>query len=157
MRSLRPQPTATRARVLTVDLDRLALAPGRIALDLGCGRGRHAHAIAHRGGAAVIGLDLTRTDLDAARDGFALIDAKGESFRSGTVARLVWKGWRQVTFDASAFPQGFGHWGGDDDGLVSYPIRRIGFGIEEPEHLFFGKGTILLDDLDILTAPPAAH
>lgn len=75
--------------MLTVDLDRLALAPGQIALDLGCGRGRHAHALAHRGGLVVVGLDRDADDLAAARDGFALFgDVDGWTLLQGDALAL---------------------------------------------------------------------
>jgi len=57
--------------MLTVDLDRLGLDRVRTALDLGCGRGRHLHAIFARGGIHVAGLDLSFEDVAATRDGLA--------------------------------------------------------------------------------------
>lgn len=46
-------------------------------------------------------------------------DANGETFQSGT--RLTWTGWQRVTIPLHA-PDA-GHWGGDNDGVVQYPIR----------------------------------
>ncbi len=75
--------------MLTIDLDRLPLGPGARALDVGCGRGRHAHALAARGGLVVIGLDPSREDLDAAREGFRLVEgAEGWSLLQGDARRL---------------------------------------------------------------------
>ncbi len=48
--------------MLTVDLDRLGVRPGERVLDLGCGGGRHAFALAERG-ARVVALDRSDTDL----------------------------------------------------------------------------------------------
>jgi SAM-dependent methyltransferase len=58
--------------VQTVDLDRLNLTDGQRALDLGCGRGRHAHALAARGGLQVVGLDRNGEDLAHAAGGLRL-------------------------------------------------------------------------------------
>lgn len=62
--------------MLTVDLERLKLGAARRALDLGCGRGRHAHALYTRGGLHVFGLDLSFEDVAATKAGFApFVDA----------------------------------------------------------------------------------
>lgn len=55
-----------RRTVLTADLDRLGVGPGRRVLDLGCGQGRHAFE-AFRRGARVVAVDHSDTDtLDTA-------------------------------------------------------------------------------------------
>jgi len=61
--------------MLTVDLERLA--PGRAAraLDIGCGRGRHTHAL-YAAGLEAIGVDLAFEDVAATRD--ALVGFVGE-------------------------------------------------------------------------------
>jgi len=59
--------------VLTVDLARLPLRPGARALDLGCGGGRHAHALCARGDGRCVAVDLNEQDVRAARDGAALV------------------------------------------------------------------------------------
>jgi SAM-dependent methyltransferase len=75
--------------MLTIDLDRLSLAPGSRALDIGCGRGRHLHALAARGGLVVVGIDQSREDLEAARSGFALVGpVAGWSLLQGDALRL---------------------------------------------------------------------
>ena len=57
--------------MLTLDLDALDLEDGMRVLDLGCGRGRHLHALYwHERALDVTGLDLDFDDLDAAIDGF---------------------------------------------------------------------------------------
>jgi len=56
--------------MLTVDYDRLALAPGMRVLDLGAGFGRHAFETARRG-AHVVAADLAHDELVATRDTFA--------------------------------------------------------------------------------------
>ncbi|MCF8104645.1 MAG: class I SAM-dependent methyltransferase [Desulfohalobiaceae bacterium] len=58
----------------TIDLKRLNISPHSRVLDLGCGQGRHAHAVAYHHRARVWGLDL---DFDSARQsqkGFELIE-----------------------------------------------------------------------------------
>jgi len=63
--------------MLTVDLKRLDLADGQSAIDIGCGRGRHTHALAARGGLHVVGLDMDPTDLGGAREGFEFYPTLG--------------------------------------------------------------------------------
>ncbi|MEL6365679.1 MAG: class I SAM-dependent methyltransferase [Pseudomonadota bacterium] len=79
--------------MLTVRMDRLA--PGRAAraLDLGCGRGRHVHAL-YTEGLDVVGLDLAFDDVGAARDGLG-----GFADREPAGA---WAGW--TVGDALALP-----------------------------------------------------
>jgi SAM-dependent methyltransferase len=61
--------------VLTVDYDRLGVAPGDRLLDLGCGFGRHAFEGARRG-AAVIALDAGSEEVAGTRATFgAMVDA----------------------------------------------------------------------------------
>jgi SAM-dependent methyltransferase len=52
--------------LLTVDLERLRVGPGDLLLDAGCGEGRHCFGALARG-ARVVGLDLDRASLRAAR------------------------------------------------------------------------------------------
>ncbi len=59
--------------MLTVELDKLGLRPGARVLDLGCGRGRHLHALALEDGVSAVGVDLAFDDVAATRDAFALI------------------------------------------------------------------------------------
>lgn len=57
--------------MITLDLDALDLEDGMRVLDLGCGRGRHLHALYwHERALDVTGLDLDFEDLNAAIDGF---------------------------------------------------------------------------------------
>ena len=53
--------------MLTVDLDKLAIAPGQICLDVGCGEGRHTLAAYLLDGVLSIGVDLSKRDLTTAR------------------------------------------------------------------------------------------
>jgi len=53
----------------TVDLDRLDPEQGGAVLDMGCGQGRHMHALCDRPGLRVFGLDRDLGALRAARDG----------------------------------------------------------------------------------------
>lgn len=59
--------------MLTVDLDKLELSPTDCVLDLGCGRGRHLHALLTEGRARAVGLDLSFGEVEATRNGYALI------------------------------------------------------------------------------------
>jgi len=54
----------------TVDLKRLRLKPGARALDLGCGEGRHVHALYYAAAIHVVGIDLAFDDVAKAREGF---------------------------------------------------------------------------------------
>ncbi len=59
--------------MLTVDPDRLALAPGMRVLDAGCGRGRHTHALSLSPGVLSVGVDLSLDDVRTARESWAQI------------------------------------------------------------------------------------
>ncbi len=54
----------------TVDLKRLRLEDGAHALDLGCGQGRHVHALYYANHAHIVGLDLGFDDLVKTREAF---------------------------------------------------------------------------------------
>jgi ubiquinone/menaquinone biosynthesis C-methylase UbiE len=73
--------------VLTIDLDRLHLEDGHRVLDLGCGRGRHTHALYSQDRPVhVTGLDLSETDVMATADGFFdLPPPPASKDRSGTL------------------------------------------------------------------------
>ncbi len=63
--------------MVTVDFDRLDLAPGARVLDVGCGSGRHAAAAYRLPGARVVGVDVACPDLSAARERLQLHDRLG--------------------------------------------------------------------------------
>ncbi len=63
--------------MLTVDFDRLRIAPGDRVLDLGCGAGRHAFEAARRG-ARVVAMDTDRAELQTVAAMFAAMAAAGE-------------------------------------------------------------------------------
>jgi len=63
--------------MVTVDFDRLDLPPGARVLDLGCGSGRHTAAAYRLPGARVVGVDVARADLAAARERLQLHDRLG--------------------------------------------------------------------------------
>jgi SAM-dependent methyltransferase len=66
-------------------VDACGLAPGMRVLDVGCGPGRHAHALARRG-MVVHGIDISARFIELARDGapdgatFERVDARSMSF-----------------------------------------------------------------------------
>jgi SAM-dependent methyltransferase len=63
--------------MLTVDFDRLGLAPGDRLLDMGCGGGRHAFAAIRRG-ATVIAFDYSEGELKDVRGVIGAMDEAGE-------------------------------------------------------------------------------
>ena len=73
--------------MLTVDLDRLGVAPGDRVLDMGCGGGRHAFAL-YRRGADVTALDLDAAELKDVAAMFAAMQEAGE-VPAGASARTV--------------------------------------------------------------------
>lgn len=83
--------------MLTVRLDRLALAPGQWVLDLGCGEGRHVHGVGARKTADIVGVDLDEASLAKGRDGSAMVGFADSRFVAGDAFRLPF---RDATFDA---------------------------------------------------------
>ncbi|MFP4672679.1 MAG: methyltransferase domain-containing protein [Desulfohalobiaceae bacterium] len=62
--------------MLTFDPARLDLAPGDRVLDLGCGQGRHGHALLRQKSLQVYGLELSLQELQQAKSGFKLLQAE---------------------------------------------------------------------------------
>ncbi|WP_420433408.1 methyltransferase domain-containing protein [Hyphobacterium sp.] len=113
--------------MLTIDLDRLHLAPGDRVLDLGCGRGRHTHALYWQDRPVhVTGLDLSESDVMATANGFFDLPPPPQSEqRSGTLTagdahRLPF---RNDAFDAVICSEVLEHVG-DPDGVLR-EIDRI--------------------------------
>lgn len=90
-------------------VDVLGLGPGSRVLDVGCGPGRHAHALARRG-IEVHGVDISQTFIDLATDHAG----PGATFERADARHLDFDG----VFDAAiSLCQGaFGLIGGPDDG-----------------------------------------
>ncbi|HET7406711.1 MAG TPA: methyltransferase domain-containing protein [Mycobacteriales bacterium] len=63
--------------MLTVDFDRFPVEPGQRVLDLGCGAGRHAFALARRG-ADVVALDRDAKEIQGVAELFAAMRHEGE-------------------------------------------------------------------------------
>lgn len=71
----------------TVDFGRLQLAPGDRLLDLGCGEGRHAITAYLNQAVDVVGLDLSHSDLQTARERFAQFHDPNDSSRRADFLR----------------------------------------------------------------------
>jgi ubiquinone/menaquinone biosynthesis C-methylase UbiE len=67
--------------VQTVDVDRLDLSTGDWVLDLGCGEGRHMHALHWTNLVHAVGLDLNRDSLQTAREGFDELEDENQEPR----------------------------------------------------------------------------
>jgi ubiquinone/menaquinone biosynthesis C-methylase UbiE len=97
-------------------MDALSLRPGMRVLDVGCGPGRHAHALAQRG-IDVVGIDISETFIELARQ------TPGPTFIRGDA--------REMTFDeefdaAICLCQGaFGLNEGDDALILQRLIRAL--------------------------------
>lgn len=88
--------------VLTVDYDRLGVAPGDRLLDLGCGFGRHAFAAARRG-AHVVALDAGADEVEGVVSTFAAMAEAGELDPGSTRAGAVRGDARYLPFADGAF------------------------------------------------------
>ena len=95
-------------------VDELGLRPGMRVLDVGCGPGRHAHALMARG-IEVVGVDIAMAFLQAAGDGMWV---------RGDARRLPFS---DRSFDAaiSLCQGGFGLLGGEDDAGVVKEMARV--------------------------------
>src|SRR5580704_7976960 len=68
-------------------VDVLGLAPGMRLLDVGCGPGRHARALASLG-LEVVGIDISSRFVDLAREGAP----PGATFVRGDAREMAWEG-----------------------------------------------------------------
>ena len=96
------------------------LEPGQRVLDVGCGPGRHALALARRG-IEVLGVDLSPEFIDLA-SGWAAAESLPATFQVADVRSLAFDG----EFDAVVClcQGGFGLLGGDDDGAIVDRLAR---------------------------------
>lgn len=99
-------------------VDALGLGPGQRVLDVGCGPGRHAHALARRG-VEVLGVDIAQRFVDLATAGAP----PGASFVRGDARALAFDG----EFDAviSLCQGGFGLAGDADGEIVAGMARAV--------------------------------
>jgi 2-polyprenyl-3-methyl-5-hydroxy-6-metoxy-1,4-benzoquinol methylase len=81
--------------VITVDLKRLHIRPGAKVLDLGCGTGRHACAVARLKQVTAIGLDINRADAMEAKK--RLLDEESRGVQGGGT-------WVILVADVTALP-----------------------------------------------------
>ncbi|MDA8292183.1 MAG: class I SAM-dependent methyltransferase [Actinomycetota bacterium] len=87
--------------MLTVELGRAGIAPGARVLDLGCGGGRHAFAVA-RAGADVVALDADASECSGVAGMLAAMRSEGE-VASGTRAGVVRADALRLPFPDSSF------------------------------------------------------
>ncbi len=110
----------------TVDLKRLRLKDGATALDLGCGQGRHVHALYYGAKMHVVGLDLSFDDLVKTRQGFEQapdLDAPGERAFSLTIGTALKLPFADNAFDLIVCSEVLEHI--PDYGQVLAEITRI--------------------------------
>jgi SAM-dependent methyltransferase len=107
-------------------IDRLGLEPGHRVLDVGCGPGRHAHALGRRG-IAVLGVDISQRFVDLATADappgvtFARLDARALPFDGEFDAAISLC---QGAFGLAGGPADAGGTAVDPDGVVLDGIAR---------------------------------
>lgn len=103
-------------------MERLGLRPGDWVLDLGCGEGRHAHAVGLEPGVNIVGLDMDAASLAKARAGAAEVGSGGgaSGFVRGDAYRLPFPDGR---FDVVICSEVLEHL--DDYGRALSEIRRV--------------------------------
>ncbi len=87
--------------MLTVDFDQFPVGPGDRVLDMGCGAGRHAFALA-RLGADVVALDMDADELQAVANMFEAMREERE-IPAGTVTRAVRGNAYSLPFEDNTF------------------------------------------------------
>jgi SAM-dependent methyltransferase len=99
-------------------VDALGLKPGMTVLDVGCGPGRHAHALARRG-MAVHGVDISPRFIDLAWQGAP----DGATFEVGDARELAFE--REFDVVMSLCQGGFGLVGEDDPSVLAGMARAV--------------------------------
>lgn len=113
--------------MLTVDYDRLALRPGDLLLDLGCGFGRHAYEGLRRG-ARVVACDMATGELREVRALFEAMALAGEAPPGGMAVTTAGDATRlpfpDATFDRVIASEVMEHIP-DDDGALEELLRVL--------------------------------
>lgn len=77
------------------------------------------------------------------------IDSSGQTFQT-TAGAIDWKGWRFVQF--SLEPQDASHWGGDNNGVIHYPIALDTVALIDSHDRRGGGGRVWITDLTLMRA-----
>jgi len=79
-----------------------------------------------------------------------LRDTTGEGFNK-VVGDITWTGWQTVELSVDST---WGHWGGDDDGIIDPPVREVGLEVKKKPNAAF-SGCLFADEI-ALTFPLAS-
>jgi polysaccharide biosynthesis protein PslG len=76
------------------------------------------------------------------------IDASGQTFQT-SAGEILWKGWRWVTFSLN--PSAASHWGGSNNGKITYPLALDTVALVDSPGGRGGKGEIWITDITLLS------